>query len=160
MAREISSVDKFILEHKKQYINYCEVVIKPNGIVEYAIPSHLYKLEALWGVPEEEWYDGGPHRFELMSKMPISCSPVHWLCGDLRCIVCWYNGVLLPLNYTKKSLYTLKKLIDTGCISRACDIEITIENVIETARQNMDTFNQLLAEKQAKQSEVFNFIHK
>ena len=30
--------------HKKTFINYLEVVILENGIIEYAIPSHQEKL--------------------------------------------------------------------------------------------------------------------
>ena len=30
--------------HKQTFINYLEVVISPEGIVEYAVPSHVEKL--------------------------------------------------------------------------------------------------------------------
>lgn len=31
--------------HEKTFVNYLEVVISPNGIIEYAVPSHLGALE-------------------------------------------------------------------------------------------------------------------
>lgn len=30
--------------HKQTFINYLEVVISPEGVVEYAVPSHVEKL--------------------------------------------------------------------------------------------------------------------
>ena len=39
------TLDEFIAQHKHK--NYCEIVISPDGDIEYAIPSHLYKLITL-----------------------------------------------------------------------------------------------------------------
>lgn len=36
-----------IVKHKKTYIDYLEVVILPNGKIEYAVPSHLTKIEMI-----------------------------------------------------------------------------------------------------------------
>ena len=33
--------------HKENFINYLEVVILENGTIEYAIPSHIKKLEEI-----------------------------------------------------------------------------------------------------------------
>ena len=42
MAYDLYS--KFDLEkHVRKYIHYTEVIIRPNGTVEYAVPSHQEK---------------------------------------------------------------------------------------------------------------------
>lgn len=33
--------------HKKTFINYLEVVISPDGVIEYGVPSHTAKLEQI-----------------------------------------------------------------------------------------------------------------
>lgn len=33
--------------HKKTFINYLEVVISPDGVIEYGVPSHNAKLEQI-----------------------------------------------------------------------------------------------------------------
>ena len=30
--------------HKETFINYLEAIINPNGIIEYAVPSHMEKV--------------------------------------------------------------------------------------------------------------------
>ena len=92
---QYKTLDEFIVLHKANHINYCEIVVKPNGRVEYAIPSHLSKLEQIWGVPDEELFDNGPIRRSLYNEMPMTVSPIHWLSEDLRCIVCWFNGLII-----------------------------------------------------------------
>ena len=36
------TLDDFIVQHDS--VAYCEIVISPNGDIEYAIPGHVYKL--------------------------------------------------------------------------------------------------------------------
>lgn len=36
-----------IATHKKTFINYLEVVISPDGVIEYGVPSHNAKLEQI-----------------------------------------------------------------------------------------------------------------
>lgn len=44
-GEEYSVYSKFDLEkHKARYINYLEVVVLPDGSVEYAVPSHQEKM--------------------------------------------------------------------------------------------------------------------
>ena len=45
---EYNLYSKFDIEqHKKNYVHYLEVVISPEGEVEYAVPSHQEKLIAI-----------------------------------------------------------------------------------------------------------------
>lgn len=44
-------IQEWIDSHNKQYTNYCEAIILPNGSIAYAIPSHQIRLKELKGVP-------------------------------------------------------------------------------------------------------------
>ena len=51
-------------QHKNTFINYLEVVIRPSGLVEYAVPSHQEKLLRIWAVDQglvadddDSWYE-------------------------------------------------------------------------------------------------------
>ena len=67
--------------HKETFVNYFEVVIRPDGRIEYAVPSHQMKLEAIcreMGIdpeedcPQEMWLD-------YMS----------WLLDQTGCVCAW-----------------------------------------------------------------------
>ena len=159
MAKQLSVVDTFIAQHKQQYINYCEVVIYPNGKIEYAHPSHLYKLEEIWGVPSTQWYDGGPLRDKLWATVPQTANPCYWLCGDTGCIVCWYSQAVIPLNCTKTALKSLKKLIKSGCMSNHSVIEVTIEKEIEEYRGNTQELRKFWQQRDCKEKEIQTFLY-
>lgn len=155
---QYKTLDEFIVLHKANHINYCEIVVKPNGRVEYAIPSHLSKLEQIWGVPDEELFDNGPIRRSLYNEMPMTVSPIHWLSGDLRCIVCWFNGLIIPLNYTENSLRTVKQLIQHRCISNHCSIEVTIEKERELVCNDRDKMQLLFQKREQVERKVIRFL--
>ena len=56
---------EFIAQHKHK--NYCEIVISPTGDIEYATPSHLYKIIAISGKSKEE----------LKRIIPMRAAPLH-----------------------------------------------------------------------------------
>lgn len=74
--------------HKKTFIDYLEVIINPDGIVEYAVPSHMYKLMSV--------FEGGKYSVEQINEMFIQdmmgLSPIEWLCKKTGCISVWTNG--------------------------------------------------------------------
>lgn len=98
---------KFDLQkHKQTYINYLEVIILPDGSVEYAVPSHQEKLisilqykwqctrtDALNKCPKELWLD-----FE------------EWLLDNTECIAVWSCGYKGKPNDAQK--ITLKQFVD------------------------------------------------
>ena len=47
--------------HKKTFIDYLEVIIRPDGTVEYAVPSHLYKLMSV--------FENGKYSVEQINAM-------------------------------------------------------------------------------------------
>ena len=74
-----------IKTHKKTFINYLEVVISPEGVIEYGVPSHTQKLEnilmkqlnitkgQLLGMCPKEYY----------------CDYNNWLCMKTGYIMVW-----------------------------------------------------------------------
>lgn len=53
--QEILQAPFDIETHKKTFIDYLEVIIRPDGTVEYAVPSHMYKLMSVY---EDGKYSG------------------------------------------------------------------------------------------------------
>ena len=105
----------FIAQHKHK--NYCEIVISPDGDIEYAIPSHLYKLIDL----SKESKD------ELNKIMPNCAAPLNWLCEHTKYAVCWYNYFILPKDYTNIQVSIIKTLSNTGIMSNDINGIITME---------------------------------
>lgn len=77
--------------HKKTFTNYLEAVISPDGVIEYAVPSHNAKLENI-----------------LMKRLNISrkalnnlcpreylCNYNKWLCKETGYIMVWG----LPISF-------------------------------------------------------------
>lgn len=96
---------EFIAQH--EYKNYCEIVISPTGDVEYAIPSHLYKLMAITGKSKEE----------IRQLMPMRASPIHWLIEHTGYGVCWYSSFILPIGYSKRQIAVIRRLMRADIMS-------------------------------------------
>ena len=109
------TLNEFIAQHKHK--NYCEIVISPDGDIEYAIPSHLYKLITL----SKESKD------KLDKMMPNRAAPLNWLCEHTKYAVCWYNYFILPKDYTNIQVSIIKTLSDTGIMSNDINGIITME---------------------------------
>lgn len=139
------SVDEFISYHNSKYINYCEAIILPDGHITYSEPSHVHKLQMIWGVPLTELYCGGETRDKLWKSMPQSASPVHWLSEELNCVVLWYDAIIFPPNYTEAQMYSVKQLMKNKCIDEYPLIQITIEkDVCDPANRSTDRIQALI----------------
>ena len=104
---------KFDIEqHKKHYVNYLEVVIFPDGHIEYAVPSHQEKLIA---VCREKLHIS---RNELNDMCPEEyyCDFMTWLCTISECVSVWNNFIVhsdtIPMTDRQKQ--SLQKLKDAG----------------------------------------------
>jgi hypothetical protein len=120
-------INDFILSHNEKYIAYCEAILRADGTILYAEPSHLYALQMIYGIPYEELFEGGPLKDKLFEEMPQIASPVHWLSEVLNCVVLWYNTAIFPPNYTQSQIESYKKLKENGCIDKNSTIEISME---------------------------------
>jgi len=98
-----------IEQHKKNFVNYLEVVIFPDGHIEYAIPSHQEKLIAVCmedlGITREELNKRCPkeYYFDFMT----------WLCNVSHCVSVWNEYIVksdtVPLTQEQRNtIYDLE----------------------------------------------------
>lgn len=94
--------------HKRLFKNYLEVVILPDGTVEYAVPSHQEKairiLQKKTGETREQIFDRTPpeYYFDLLT----------WLCLETGCLLVWDKFCIGAPN--KAQIRTLEKLKEAG----------------------------------------------
>lgn len=95
--------------HKETFINYLEIIIKPDGTPEYAVPSHMMKLAEIYGKPQEDVYE------EFLQER-TGLDDIDWLCLKTGCISVWqYRIQGLPND---AQLATLQRLHDAGLYTR------------------------------------------
>lgn len=95
-------------QHAKTFVNYLEVIIKPDGTIEYAVPSHTKKLESIFAelvgaseesvmrmCPEARWFDY-----------------LEWLTEMTGCISVWNDNYVG--NPNRKQQYALVSLRTHG----------------------------------------------
>lgn len=74
-----------VATHKKTFINYLEVVISPDGVIEYGVPSHTQKLENILmkrlNISKEELNNLCPREYW--------CDYNNWLCLKTNYIMVW-----------------------------------------------------------------------
>lgn len=93
-----------IEEHKNTFIHYLEVIIHPDGFIEYAVPSHVMKLRDIAKMTSEsmfeEWYESGAIR---------TSEPTEWLCEKTGCISVWEKGYMGKANEKQREVLQLLK---------------------------------------------------
>lgn len=77
---------KFDIEtHKRTFVNYLEVIIREDGTIEYAVPSHQQKLVDIamkkLGVSRQRLYDMCPDEYMF--------DVIVWLCKITNCVSVW-----------------------------------------------------------------------
>lgn len=104
---------KFDIEqHKQHYVHYLEVVMFPDGTVEYAVPSHQEKLIAICcdqlHVSRSELSEMCPEDYYF--------DFVTWLCNMSGCVSIWSGAITKPDNQplTNAQWEMLHKLQDEG----------------------------------------------
>lgn len=94
--------------HKKEFINYLEVVIDEHGRVHYAVPSHQEKLIKLacmkHGMTRDELNDACPEAYYF--------NFITWLCIMSGCVSIWNDYMIGQAN--EKQAETIQKLADAG----------------------------------------------
>ena len=90
---------EFINQHNDKH--YCEIVISPTGDIEYAMPSHLYKLMEITNKTD----------IELKHMIPMRASPLEWLVEYTGYCVCWYSSCILPIGYSKRQIAVIRRLM-------------------------------------------------
>lgn len=103
-------------EHKKNYTNYLEVIIEPNGHVCYAVPSHQIFLEKygakINNISREEFVEKCPKEYW--------CDYLTWLLKETKCVSVWSIGYMKPSNVTKEQENVLKHFIKEQIMKDNC----------------------------------------
>lgn len=90
--------------HKKTFIDYLEVIIKADGTIEYAVPSHMYKLMFIFA--------GDNYDVNTINNMFLDdargLTPIEWLCKKTGCISVWNSNFEGTAN--AKQIEVLKRL--------------------------------------------------
>lgn len=93
-----------INKHAENFIDYLEIVIDPQGVAYYAVPSHRMFLENR----AKELY--GVKQFYKILELPESCDYLNWLCTITGCISVWGNFYYGKANSAQmRTLLRLKK---------------------------------------------------
>ncbi|MGL5459666.1 MAG: hypothetical protein ACRDBY_08625 [Cetobacterium sp.] len=111
LKRGKQDIDEFIKEHN--HIRYCEAIIDEDGLIEYAVPSHVMLLERYTGIDRDTLY------FRIM---PMTELPIKWLVNYTKCVSVWYGYFVAPsCGMNEKQQEVLNKLIEADIVSK--DIE-------------------------------------
>lgn len=112
--------------HKETFISYLEVVISPEGVVEYAVPSHMEKLLSLYAVQRGISVDEARDETRR-TAIDVAFDIMSYLMGVTGYISVWFNGYHASDPPTKEQLEVLKMLFDNGVYSGPCHDTITPE---------------------------------
>ena len=108
--------------HRKNFINYLEVIINKDGTIEYAVPSHQQKLLNLYCKNHNITME------KLWNIIPIEESPESWIIFNEGVISVWYDFIIRPEYITEEQKNTLHKLKETGCLFSHYRTLIVIRN--------------------------------
>ena len=101
--------------HSDNFFYYCEVVIYPDGLIEYAVPSHERKLIAVFakqkGMSLEE-------AIEFCRNFGIDY--FEYLMHETGICFVWYDHLYNGTNLTKEQNKAISKLLLYKCISDEC----------------------------------------
>ena len=97
-TQKVLHSDFDIETHKKAFVNYLEVVIREDGKIEYAIPSHQEKLIAIatakLAVTRKQLLDMCPPEYMFDFN--------RWLCGITNCVSVWNDFYMGKPNETQQ----------------------------------------------------------
>lgn len=105
---------KFDVEkHKETFVNYCEVIITPDGEIHYAQPSHNHFLER-YGAERD-----GTDVDTFVNKCPAEWyfDYHHWLVIETKCVSCRTVGYVCVDEITEAQYRSLKMLIEEGLVA-------------------------------------------
>lgn len=112
-----------IRTHKETFIEYLEIIIKPDGTPEYAVPSHMMKLASVYGKCMDDIYE------EYMQDQS-GLDGIDWLCSKTGCVSVWTDRVQGLPNAAQ--LATLRRLHDaelyTGLMHPSSEVHISVES--------------------------------
>ena len=93
--------------HQKHFVNYLEVVILPNGDIEYAVPSHQQFL-IKYGA---QIHNLSIEEFENLCPVEYYCNYLYWLSIQTHCVIVWSQGYF-GIDITDKQRKVLDQFVD------------------------------------------------
>jgi hypothetical protein len=97
--------------HKQVFVNYCEVIIWPNGKIEYAIPSHTEKCIneycKLKCITREQFYEMFKNEHNYLNI----------IMRELGIIFIWYDSIYNANNITDAQKDAISLLIENRCVN-------------------------------------------
>ena len=101
-----------LTEHLKRYTNYTEVVVFPDGHIEYAMPSHQEKLISILCSIEHK------SRQQVIDETPPEYyfDWFNYLLSKTGCISVWFDFIITPKQITDAQNDTIINLIQSGAI--------------------------------------------
>lgn len=94
--------------HKATFINYLELIVRPDGTPEYATPSHMMKLAEIYGKSMDDIY-------EEYYQEQLGQDGIDYLCAKTGCIAVWNNRVQGIPNEAQST--ALRQLQEAGLYS-------------------------------------------
>lgn len=132
--------------HKQTFVSYLEVVISPEGTVEYAVPSHSDKLIEIF--KEQKGFDDILKAKKYVWETCINndiCVPIEYLTGVTGYISVWFDHYVSSDPPTKQQLAKLQELFKEGVyIGPVRDI-VTPER--EALKQFMESLKKLAKDR-------------
>ena len=103
-----------IEQHKQHYIHYFEVVLFPDGHIEYAVPSHQEKLIQVC----QDKLGVSRYQLEKMCPKEYYFDYITWLCNISECVSIWEHYIVcsdkIPLTDPQKDM--IERLQKEGLI--------------------------------------------
>ena len=95
-------------KHPTKFINYCEILINPNGAIILCSPSHIETAIEYAATID------GVKREDIIANIHMEFSPLHYLVGKYGLVAIWYEFGIYSnykgLNqFQKRTIDMLKK---------------------------------------------------
>ena len=101
--------------HKQTFVSYLEAVISPEGVVEYATPSHTDKLIEILAKQKgiKDFDEAKKYVWQTCINNDI-CVPIEYLTGVTGYISVWFDHYVSSDPPTKQQLTKLQELFKEG----------------------------------------------
>lgn len=108
----IKTLVDYVEGHRKEFVNYFETLLYPNGKIELARPSHVEALYRYCMIREKK------SRESLLDSMPVSFAPLEFICEKYGIISIWYYEMITPPKekITEEQHNSLQLLIENNII--------------------------------------------
>lgn len=118
LSNEYLYMDFHARVHGQVFIDYCEVILWPDGKVEYAMPSHNEALIKAYANKHNIARD------DVVEKFYNNFDCYEEMMRDTGIVQIWYDRLYNCTNLTHEQLDALGTLLEYNCISASCMSDI------------------------------------